>query len=70
MLIRSSQHCPLDETQSLGPPHSDIAITASPAVPATPTRPRGASRRGRIGAVAAVPPRAVAVVVNRAKHVM
>ena len=33
----------------------------------TPTTPRGASRRGRIGAVAAAPPRAVAVVVRRAK---
>ena len=66
MLIKSSQHCPLDETQSLGPPHSDIAITASPAVPITPIKPRGASRRGRREAVAAAPPRAVAMVVSRA----
>ena len=67
MLIKSSQHWLLAETQSLGPPHSDRAMMVSPAVPTTPTTPRGASRRGRMEAVAAGPPRAVAVVASRAK---
>ena len=67
MLIKSSQHWLLAETQSLGPPHSDMAMMVSPAVPTTPTTPRGASRRGRMEAVAAGPPRAVAVVASRAK---
>ena len=67
MLIKSSQHWLLEETQSLGPPHSDMAMMVSPAVPTTPTTPRGASSRGRMEAVAAGPPRAVAVVASRAK---
>ena len=61
------QHCPLAETQSMGPPHSCSVIMVSPAVPTTPTTPRGASSRGRIEAVAAWLPRAAAVVVSRAK---
>ena len=67
VLIKSSQHWLLEETQSLGPPHSDRAMMVSPAVPTTPTTPRGASSRGRMEAVAAGPPRAVAVVASRAK---
>ena len=64
MLIRSSQHWLEAETQSLGPPHSDMAMMVSPAVPATPTRPKGASRRGRTGAAAGL---TRAVVASRAK---